>query len=139
MERRRLEGSDQEYQLLERGWYLGGEPFRQELLEQVHTPLSPSHYGEAVHEAVEARAERLISKGLKGFGWTEQHLAARPKGHPAKIELAVQLRSQTTMPMQWIAKRLNMGSRGHLTWLLQQHRAGRPDQHQDPDQPTLPL
>jgi hypothetical protein len=108
-------------------------------LEQVHTPLSPSHYGEAVHQAVEARAERLITKGLQGFGWTEQHLAARPKGHPAKLELARQLRAQTTMPREWIARRLKMGSRGHLTWLLQQHRASRPDHQQGCDQPTLPL
>jgi hypothetical protein len=33
--------------------------------------------------------------------------------------MRLQTRSKTTMPLAWIAKRLNMGSRGHLAWLLQ--------------------
>ena len=39
--------------------------------------------------------------------------------------LARELRAKTTLPLAWIALRLNMGSRGHLAWLLQQHRAHR--------------
>jgi hypothetical protein len=41
------------------------------------------------------------------------------------VDLAWKLRSQTTMPLVWIAERLNMGSRGHLAWLLQQRGKGR--------------
>jgi len=33
--------------------------------------------------------------------------------------LASEVRAQTSMPLAWIAKRLAMGSRGCLTWLLQ--------------------
>jgi hypothetical protein len=47
------------------------------------------------------------------------------EGEPRKVELAWELRSQTTMPLAWIAERLNMGSRGHLAWLLQQRGANR--------------
>jgi hypothetical protein len=47
-------------------------------------------------------------------------------GEPKKVELARELRSQTTMPLAWIAERLNMGSRGHLAWPLQQRGASRP-------------
>jgi hypothetical protein len=32
--------------------------------------------------------------------------------------LARELRSKTTTPLAWIAACLNMGSRGHLAWLL---------------------
>jgi hypothetical protein len=39
--------------------------------------------------------------------------------------LARELRCKTTMPLAWIAARLNMGSRGHLAWLLQQRGSGR--------------
>jgi|CZKM01.1.fsa_nt_gi hypothetical protein len=35
---------------------------------------------------------------------------ARRKGEPSKVELAWELRSQMTMPLAWIAERLNMGS-----------------------------
>jgi hypothetical protein len=109
-----------EFKRVERGWCLGGEEFRQELLEQVDTRSGPSHFGEAVQEAEGVQAERLVVTGLKRMGWSEADLKARRKGEPRKVELAAELRSQTTMPLAWIAERLNMGSRGHLAWLLQQ-------------------
>jgi REP element-mobilizing transposase RayT len=124
LERRRLEDTAEEFLLLERGWYVGDEQFRRELLEAVQTLPGPSHFGQAVQEAVEVRAERLIREALQQLGWTEQELAVRPKGHPAKVELAQQLRAQTTQPMAWIAQRLHMGTRNHLAWLLQQSRCG---------------
>jgi hypothetical protein len=30
------------------------------------------------------------------------------------------LKAKTTTPLAWITERLNIGSRGHLAWLLQQ-------------------
>ena len=60
--------------------------------------------------------------GLKRMGWSEADLKARRKGEPRKVDLAWKLRSQTTLPLAWIAERLSMGTRGHLTWLLQQRR-----------------
>ena len=126
MERRRWENRPEKLKRLERGWYLGDEQFRRELLEQVHTRPGPSHFGDAVQEAVEVPAERLIAQSLKRLGWTELELIHRPKGHPGKVELAQQLRSQTTMPIAWVAERLSMGSRGYLTWLLQRHKQDDP-------------
>jgi hypothetical protein len=57
------------------------------------------------------------------MGWSEAALRARRKGEPRKVELAWELRSQTTMPLTWIADRLNRGTRGHLAWLL--HHRGQ--------------
>src|SRR5437879_699874 len=54
MERRRGEDSEQEFKRVERGWCLGDEQFRQELLEQVTVGPGPSHYGEAIQESVQA-------------------------------------------------------------------------------------
>jgi hypothetical protein len=105
---------------VERGWCLGGEEFRQELLEQVEARPGPSHFGEAVQEAEAAQAERLVVKGLKRLRWSEADLNARRKGERGKVQLARELRSKTTMPLAWIAARLHMGTRGHLAWLLQQ-------------------
>ena len=59
MERRRREELEEEFKSIERGWCLGGEEFRQELLEQVKIRPVPSHFGPAVQEAVELQAERL--------------------------------------------------------------------------------
>ena len=58
--------------------------------------------------------------GLKRMGWSEADLKGRRKGEPRKVDLARKLRSQTTLPLAWIAERLSMGTRGHLAWLLQQ-------------------
>src|ERR1035437_8485789 len=47
----------------------------------------------------------------KRMRWTEQYSASRRKGDPGKVRLASELRAKTTMPLTWIAQRLNMGSR----------------------------
>jgi hypothetical protein len=80
-----------------------------------------------------ARAKVLkAGRPLSAFGWSsfprwsEGDLKARRKGEPRKVELAWELRSQTTMPLAWIAERLTMGTRGHLAWLLQQRGKSRP-------------
>jgi len=125
MEKRRRESAAQEFKPVERGWCLGGEEFRQELLEQVNVRPGPSHFGEALNEAEEARAERLVVEALKRMGWDKAELRRQRKGEPKKIKLARELRSKTTMPLMWIAERLSMGSRGYLAWLLTQSRKKR--------------
>ena len=139
MERRRWEDSPEDWRQLECGWYLGSEEFRRELLEQVHTAPGPSHFGEAVHEAVEVRAERLIAQALERLGWTELDLAIRPKGHSAKLELAHQLRAQMTLSVAWVAQRLSMGSRAHLAWLLKGGKSRKLTQAERPGQRLLAL
>jgi len=99
-------------------WFLGDEQFRRELLGQVSGRPGPRHFGEAVQEASEAQAERLVVEGLKRLGWTEEVLRAKRKGDASKVALARELRSRTTMPLAWIAGRLWMGRRGYLAWLL---------------------
>ena len=95
------------------------------LREEVDARPGPSHFGEAVQEAEAAQAERLVVEGLKRMAWTEADLSARRKGERGKVQLARELRSKTTMPLAWIAERLNMGTRGHLAWLLQGRGSGR--------------
>src|SRR5690349_20938404 len=58
MEQRRREELEEEFQRVERGWYLGDEEFRQELLRQAPARRGASHYGEIVQEAAQAKAER---------------------------------------------------------------------------------
>jgi len=108
-----------EFKPVERGWCLGGEEFRRELLEQMIRRSGSSDDGEAVPELVEVRAERWVKGRLKAMGWTERDLAVRRKGDAAKVKLAASLRAETTLPLVWIAERLQMGSRRYLTWLLQ--------------------
>ncbi len=77
-----------------------------------------------MEEAEAAQAERLVVEGLKRMRWSEADLTGRRKGERGKIQLARELRPKTTTPVAWIAARLNVGSRGHLAWLLQQRGSG---------------
>jgi len=122
MEARRGPENASEFKALKRGWCVGGEAFRRELLEQVAAGPVERHYGAAVREAIEAKAERLVREGLNKLGWAEEDLALARKGDERKVRLAVGLRSNTTMPLAWIATRLQMGKRGYLAWLLQQQQ-----------------
>jgi putative transposase len=128
MERRRLEDLAREFKPVERGWCLGGEQFRRELLEQVAVGPGPSHFGQAVQEAVVVTAEKIVAQELKRKGWTDADLSSRRKGDTGKVELAVAVRSRSTVPLSWIAERLRMGSRGYLTWLLQRQPKPNPGQ-----------
>ncbi|HEY2712585.1 MAG TPA: hypothetical protein VGI60_08730 [Chthoniobacterales bacterium] len=65
-----------------------------------------------------ALAERLIGEALAAVRWREIDLAAQPKGHPMKVEIARELRRQTPMRRRWIAKRLRMGSPSYVSHLL---------------------
>ena len=81
------------------------------------------HYGEELQESAEERAEAIIAAQLKRQGWRGKKLQERRKGDPFKVRLAGRLRAQTTVPLKWMAKRLCMGTRGHVSHLLYwQHR-----------------
>ena len=124
LEGRRREDLGEENRRIERGWFVGDAEFRQELLEPVVPVPGTRHCGEAVQAAVAVQAERLVQDRLQALGWQEEDLTTRRKGDPAKVKLAAVVRAQTIMPLAWIAKRLAMGSRGYLTWLL--YRQAKP-------------
>jgi putative transposase len=115
-----------EFQPIRRGWCLGQEQFREELLARMSERLGAEHYGEERALAAEARAERIIAEELQRRQWRPADLQARAKGDAEKVALAVRLRAETTLTVGWIAQRLRMGTRGHLNHLLYRRRkAGR--------------
>jgi len=118
LEARRHQESDKEFQSIRQGWCFGDDRFREELLAQVEGGAGASHYGTEIQEASEGKATRIIDEELRRAVWTEADLIRRKKGDPAKIRIARRLRAETTVTMHWIAERLRMGSKGHLTHLL---------------------
>jgi putative transposase len=118
MESRRQEEALSPGASVERGWYFGGDQFRQELLDQVGRRSGGDISSGAVREAESVHAERLIGEHLARLGWSEADLKEHRKGAPEKVRLARDLRTRTTMTVGWIAERLNMGSRGYLAALL---------------------
>jgi hypothetical protein len=57
----------------------------------------------------EQKAQAIILARLKKLGWEKTDLGVRRKSDPQKVALAKALRSETTMSLKWIARRLEMG------------------------------
>ena len=104
---------------MRRGWCLGGDAFRAELLAKMTERRGPEHYGKERAEGDLAKAERILLEELRRRRWTSEELKKRPKGDPEKVAVAVRLRTETVMTVAWIAQRLVLGSRNyahHLLW-----------------------
>jgi hypothetical protein len=76
------------------------------------------HGGGELRESEEAWAGQLAARELKRLHLTEAELKRRRKGDAKKLQVARRLRRETTMSLNWIAKRLRMGAAGSLANLL---------------------
>jgi putative transposase len=122
LEERRGMEEGEEFRPIRRGWCLGDETFRQDLLAQMSEQMGAEHFGDERAATAEASAERIIAEELKRGRWQEADLKTRSKGDPVKLALAARLRAETTMTVGWIAERLAMGTRGYLNHLLYRRR-----------------
>ena len=126
LEQRRAAEDGGAYRTIRRGWCLGEQPFRQELLEQMGGRAGEHHYAEERQETDEAKAQGIVAAELKRLGWGEAELAKRRKGDVGKVQIAGRLRAETTMTLKWIAGRLQMGTWTHVSNLLRATRRGKP-------------
>ena len=122
LEERRGAEEGEEFKPIRRGWCLGEEKFREELLAQMSERMGAEHYGEERAETAEAMAELIIAEELKRGRWQEADLKTRPKGDSVKVALAARLRAETTMTVGWITELLAMGMCGYLNHLLYRRR-----------------
>jgi len=108
-----------EWKALRRGWYVGGDSFRKQLLERLkpggRAPRRESHSGPAQRAHDEAAAELALRRGLGALGLTANELGALPKGAAEKSVLAWWLRRQTTVTLRWVGERLDMGHYTRVT------------------------
>ena len=111
MEARRREETDEEsLKSLRRGWFLGSEEFKRELMERLEGRLGEHHSGALRLETAEAKAERIIGEELRRLRWAEPDLTGRPKSDPGKLAIAARLRNETTLSIKAIAARVKLGS-----------------------------
>jgi len=104
---------EKEWKQLRRGWYLGGEKFREELVRRLESAVRGrqrgSHSGPARAAHDQAAAERSLAAGMRALGLKARDLGQLPRGAPEKAALAWWLRQKTTVPLAWVADRLEMG------------------------------
>ena len=103
-----------EWQKIRRGWHLGGEAFRKDMLQRVGSALKKgkraSFGGEEIKEHDLAGAEQWIAKGLAKLGLSNADLARLKMNSPEKYALAWLVRRNTCVRPAWIKERLRMGT-----------------------------
>ena len=125
MEERRAQEGSSDYRTIRRGWCIGSEEFRKELLAAAVERIGANHYGHERQETLQERAERIIEEEIKRLGLDEKDLLGRRKGDKAKVALARRLRQKTTVTYHWIADRLQMGSWGYVANLPKSKREAK--------------
>jgi len=126
-EERREADNQADFKGIRRGWALGDKAFRKELLAQMSEAVGPNHYGEERRESLNEKAERIVADEMKRLDWTTEDLKAKRKGDLDKVRIAQRLRAETTISLNWIAQRLEMGTPAYVNnrlYLLRQKRLG---------------
>lgn len=104
---------------LRRGWYLGGDVFRDSLLDRAEKALSgkkgSSYSGELIGQHDRHHATRLMAKALHVLGLKEGDLGEMKKSAADKQVIAWLLRKNTTVSLEWIARQLAMGHYSSVT------------------------
>src|SRR5207247_2049543 len=117
-EERRARDKAGEWKSVRKGWFLGAAGLKEQLLEQMGTELGRHHGGPEKRETDAQKAERIVGSELRKRHWTEQDLKERRKTDARKVKLALRLRRETEMTLDWIAQRLHMACRDTLAnWL----------------------
>jgi hypothetical protein len=120
---------EEEWKPLRRGWCLGSEEFKKQMLDKIDGELGEHHSGQLKRESAEAKAERIIEEELRRLKWSSADLKLRLKSHPAKLQIASRQRGETTLPIRWVAERLNLGTWKSATTRLHTWKRQREEQH----------
>ena len=67
---------------------------------------------------ISAATAAAVPQEMARLGWTGADLSCRLKNDPGKLALAARVRRETTLPIRWIAARLQMGSPKSLRPML---------------------
>ena len=102
---------------LNRGWFIGGDRFREWLAQQL-PGTSDNLRGEQRRAHDEYEAERLLSAALTALKMTEEEFLTLRYNRPEKQAAVWLLKRHTAVSGVWLADRLRMGSRANVTRAL---------------------
>ena len=106
---------------LRRGWLFGSQAFKEKMLKLAQKVLSAGakrkNYGSgaAILDHHLSRAEALLESGLRVCGLQAAALSGLPCNDERKTLVALVIKSQTTVPLDWIAQKLHMGTRSTVS------------------------
>lgn len=107
-----------EWEQVRRGWYLGGDFFRDKLLDLIDETLEgkkkTSFGGRIISEHNQKHAKELMEEIWKTLGLSGAELRGLRKTDIRKQGVAWLLKTRTSMTNKWIDGQLNMGSRTNI-------------------------
>jgi len=116
-----------EWKLLRRGWYCGGEGFRDWLLDRVDAGMAgkrrDSYESGGMRGYDEREAERLLSRALDQLGVNLEDVRARRQADAVKQAIAWWIKSQTVVGDAWLCRELQMGHRVNVSRAVKRYRA----------------
>jgi putative transposase len=120
LEDRAKEGmSEPQLQQMRRGWLLGGEAFRDRVLDWMEKKQSGKRAKvrreESDADHGQRQAERIIKEMVAVLGSDEAELLSKRKSDWRKRLIAHRVRQETSVSLGWLARRLGMGSEGHVS------------------------
>jgi REP element-mobilizing transposase RayT len=114
---------------IRRGWYFGSEEFKERMLALLEKQgisarhgIGDGYHGEQTRDHGEARARKILEAGCEQFGLGPEELRSRKANDEAKIMVAEVIGSETSVRLDWLREELAMGSRGHCSRLINDHR-----------------
>ncbi len=110
MEARRSEDDAEALKPVRRGWYLGSEDFKNQLIERMGSKLTGNHSGELREEDAQAKGRRILAEELECLGWSSEDLKEHRKNHPAKLAIGARLRKETILSIKEIAALAALGT-----------------------------
>jgi REP element-mobilizing transposase RayT len=124
----------EQWRKLRRGWYLGGETFRDRLMDWaagVTAGRKRSSYQprESLRAHDEREAARLLAEGLRQLELTLDETVRLRKTDPRKQALVWLVKSRTVVDDEWIGRHLAMGHRSNVSRAVSAFRAPEGSQH----------
>ncbi len=114
---------------LRRGWFFGDQAFREGLLKLIGKKFAgganrreDGYSGVEVQQHDEYRAEQLVAAGLEVFGLRDEEQRRLPCNDWRKRLLAEVVQCETTVKLDWIRRRLDMGDRSYCCRLIRRTR-----------------
>jgi len=72
--------------------------------------MGTNHFGPERRESAEERGRRIVAERLSELGLTAAQLEELPANATVKVQLARELRRQTTLSLKRVAEQLGVGS-----------------------------
>jgi hypothetical protein len=96
---------------MSRGWVIGSEKFKQELIGEYKEAAAKLDLGDQEMAEIRGRVLReRLEDLLRRVGKTEGDVASERKSAPWKLAVAAAMKRGTTASNQWLAENLTMGS-----------------------------